>query len=107
MSKQAKPKVQPLKVPPVGLNPHKPLDLKEQELATATVVVPVVRTKGYTPQHVDLRLRSHTAQTLRDIRDGLSQMGYTLKNGKAVESPQSALIWILENIEVDKVKKKN
>lgn len=106
MSKQTKPKVQPLKVPPVGLNPHKPLDLKPMEVGTACILAPVARTAGYLQRHVDVRLKGHTAQTLRDLRDGLSQNGYTLKSGKPVDSAAAAILWLLENLELDKPKKK-
>lgn len=88
----------------VGVKNAPALTLEEQELVTATVSAPLVRTKGFVSRRVDVHLSRHAAQTLRDLRDGLSQMGYTLKSGKVVDTNNAALLWLLENFQVDKVK---
>lgn len=92
----------------VGVHVAAPLALEPMELATGTVAgVPLVRTLGYVVRNVEVKLSRHAAQTLRDLRDGLSQTGCTLKNGKAVETSAAAIAWLLENVELDKVGKKD
>jgi len=53
---------------------------------------------GYSQRRVDLRLEAPQADSLRDLLQGLTQDGATLKNGKFVQRPNEALKWLLENI---------
>jgi hypothetical protein len=62
------------------------------------VECPLKRTASYATSNISY-LPSRTAQTLRDLADGLADQGAKLESGKPVTDTRDAIIWFAEQIE--------
>ena len=67
--------------------------------APATRKLPLKRTGRVIIRHIDIQLSPRHAQAWRDLNDGLYASKAALKDGTHIESPSSALRWLLENLE--------
>lgn len=54
--------------------------------------------KHYVTRHIDLQLSSVQAQALRDCFNGLFELGAMLENGKPVDTPRRAILWLIERM---------
>jgi len=67
--------------------------------------VPLKRTGRLVTRHLEIRLVNRHAQAWRDLYDGLYENHAMLQDGKAVEHPNDAIRWMLENLEAMQINK--
>lgn len=81
-----------------------PPKVETQKTVTRTVAstvltcsVPAVETNGYARRRIDLNLSRSQARTLKNIYRGLEEKDARLENGRRIQSPAHAILWLLEN----------
>jgi hypothetical protein len=64
----------------------------------AKIAVPFSKTAKYAQRDIHMRLPQEEATTLRAVFEALEESHATLEDGKAVDSPQLALRWLLQEV---------
>lgn len=78
-------------------DPHPPI--AADEVRSLTVELGVATSSGYAVR--GLRdLTSHEARNLKDLAEGMGQLGNVMANGRPVRSARDVLTWLSERVDV-------
>jgi aminoglycoside/choline kinase family phosphotransferase len=62
----------------------------------ALIEVPLLKTDGYVPRLLEVRLANEQAETLKQIANGLTRQGARIADGHMVRDSATAIQWMLE-----------